>query len=96
MKPTNAQAAAARQRSAAGSIDWEDLPSLNHLRVGAASASGASPVWEQTQPCGLEMLAPGVPLRQRVPGLEVREVNEPEVFDLFFTLPTPDQRARRV
>lgn len=89
LKPTTLQAGTHRHRLAAGGIDWEDLPSLTHLAASVDSSLGTGAAWAETLPAALDGLAPAgnAParlLRHRLPGLEVREVNEPDVFELFF------------
>ena len=76
------------QRSARDlAIDWEDMPSLAHL-VGSPGASQPSDrVWHETMPIGLDELVPATWVRDCVPGLDVHETHEPEIFRLFFDAP---------
>lgn len=73
------------------SIEWEELPSmaaslqdrlvnLGDRRGGRPTATSA---WEETRPAALEPLAAS-PFQEKLHGLAIREVHEPEVFRHFF------------
>jgi hypothetical protein len=70
-------------------IDWEDMPSLAHL-VGSESRER---VWDDTMPAALDMPAPSVWVHDRLPGLDIHEIHEPEIFRLFFDPARPDAHA---
>lgn len=74
-------------------IEWEDTPSLAHLVSPRAEADVIDQGWEATRPLDLDdELVPAVWVRDRVPGLEVNEINEPEIFRHYF-IETPRQLA---
>ena len=82
--PASRQPDVKRVRSHDLGIEWEDMPSLTHL-VGPAGAAGRpEPVWADTLPASLEALKPSVWVRDLLPGLDVNEISEPEVFRAFF------------
>ena len=70
-----------RRSPPAAAIEWEDTPSLAHL-VAPPGARAAS--WDDTRPATLEELRPLTPMREPLPGLDVLESSEPEIFRLFF------------
>jgi len=70
-----------RRPPLAAAIEWEDTPSLAHL-VTPSGARAAS--WDDTRPATLEELRPLPPVREPLPGLDVLESSEPEIFRLFF------------
>lgn len=76
-----------RAAPAAGSIEWEELPSLvdnvRH-RAAAAPATPATAPWDATRPAELERAAPSQPFREPMHGVAIREVLEPDVFRHFF------------
>ena len=81
----HAQTPSNRAPLADAGIDWEPLPSLAHLisRVKARSP-GDEPVWVETMPVDFDTLAPSDPFVEAFPGIMLREVNEPDIFKLFF------------
>ena len=65
------------------SIAWEAQPSLQHLVVRTDEATEA-PTWAETMPVSLDaMNAPAV-FREPLEGLSVRDIDEPEIFRVFF------------
>jgi len=68
----------------APAIEWEETPSLAHL-VAPSGTRAAS--WDDTRPATLEELRPLPPVHEPLPGLDVLESSEPEIFRLFFGAP---------
>jgi hypothetical protein len=67
-------------------IAWEAQPSLQHLvvRNDGGHHDGDVPTWAETMPVSLEaMTAPAV-FREPLEGLSVRDIDEPEIFRVFF------------
>jgi len=69
--------------TAAGAIEWEELPSLAGSLARRLAAATNAP-WDATRPAELEVAVPSQPFREPVNGLAMREVNEPDVFRHFF------------
>jgi hypothetical protein len=68
-------------------IDWEQLPSLAHLIARVKPLHRVDePVWSQTMPVDFDTLSPSDAFVEALPGTMMREVNEPDVFRLFFDL----------
>jgi hypothetical protein len=97
MNHTKPFASAPRRRLFdAGSIEWEELPSLHDSlaqRMGhAGSRHGAdfqnsstfNSVWDATMPAALDPLQESGPFVESVHGLVTRELREPDVFRHFF------------
>ena len=72
-----------RAAAPAGTIEWEELPSLAQ-RVRPLASSPAGTVWDTTRPAELERPAPSQPFREPLKGVAIREVLEPDVFRHFF------------
>ncbi len=72
------------KRSPDMSIDWEFQPSLNHRVVRTEEAHHAMPVWAETMPALFESLDEPDPFHEPLEGLSIREMNEPEIFRVFF------------
>ncbi len=72
-----------RSAAPAGAIEWEELPSLAGSLTHRIAAATARP-WDSTRPAELDTSVPSQPFREPVDGLEIREVNEPDVFRHFF------------
>jgi len=68
------------------SIAWEAPPSLQHrvVRNDAVQHDDAAPVWAVTMPADLEPTRAPEPFREPLQGLSVRDIDEPEVFNVFF------------
>jgi hypothetical protein len=75
------------------SIDWEFQPSLHHLVVRTDSTQQAGPLWAETMPATFDSLDEPEPFREALEGLSMREMNEPEIFRVFFG--EADHRAAR-
>ena len=65
------------------SIAWEAPPSLQHLVVRTDEATDA-PTWAETMPVSLEAMNAPVVFREPLEGLSVRDIDEPEIFNVFF------------
>jgi len=75
------------------SIAWEAPPSLQHLVVRNDDA-GEAPTWAETMPVTLEAMNAPVVFREPLAGLSVRDIDEPEIFNVFFGAgPAPRRRA---
>jgi hypothetical protein len=57
-------------------IEWEELPSLRDRVIPEG--------WADTMPASLEALLPSPWLRDLLPGLDVHEIDEPEIFRVYF------------
>jgi hypothetical protein len=64
-------------------IDWELLPSLRNLLT--TRRNRAQPTWMDTAPSDFDAPLMSGPFEERLPGLEVREVREPDIFAIFFS-----------
>ena len=62
------------------SIDWEMQPSLQHLVV----RHDAAPAWAETMPAAFDGVDEPVSFREPLEGLSMRDLDEPEIFRLFF------------
>jgi len=71
------------QRTPDMSIAWEAPPSLQHLVVRSDSAADG-PTWAETMPVSLEAMSEPVVFREPLEGLCVRDIDEPEIFNVFF------------
>ena len=74
------------QRTPDMSIAWEATPSLQHLVVRAAESphDGAAPTWAETMPVSLEAMSAPAIFREPLEGLSVRDIEEPDIFKVFF------------
>jgi len=75
MHPQPTSAASAR-------VEWELLPSLMTRLGGRRPRS--QPAWRETMPSEIDLQEPSDPFEEVLPGLEVREVREPDIFQIFF------------
>lgn len=76
---------ATRSASAHARIDWELLPSLRAaVRL---PWRRADPTWQETIVSDFDASALCSVFEEVMPGLAVREVNEPEIFQMFFGQP---------
>ena len=66
------------------SIDWEVQPSLQHLVVRADAGPQDAPTWAETMPVAFDALHEPVKFREALEGLSVRDIDEPEIFRVFF------------
>ena len=71
------------QRTPDMSIAWEAQPSLQHLVV-RHDAVADVPTWAETMPVSLEAMNAPVVFREPLEGLSVRDIDEPEIFAVFF------------
>ncbi len=69
------------------SIDWEFQPSLQHLVVRTDATPADAPGWTETMPVALDTLEHPVKFREALEGLAVRDIDEPEIFRVFFGQP---------
>jgi hypothetical protein len=75
------------------SIAWEAPPSLQHLVV-RTDETGGVPTWAETMPVTLEAMSAPAEFREPLEGLSVRDIDEPEIFNVFFgASPAPLRRA---
>ena len=78
----NMQHAFASAASAAR-VEWELLPSL--LNVISNRRQRAQPAWTETVMSEFDVVAePSGPFEEVLPGLSMREVREPDIFQIFF------------
>jgi len=66
----------------AARVEWELLPSLLNRVSGRRLRS--QPAWSETLPSELDLLEPSDPFEEVLPGLQMREVREPDIFQIFF------------
>ena len=62
------------------SIDWEFQPSLQHRVV----RTDATPNWAETMPAAFDAIEEPAHFREPLEGLSMRDIDEPEIFRLFF------------
>lgn len=67
--------------AATARVEWELLPSLLNM-LGRRARS--QPAWMETLPSELDVLEPSGPFEEVLPGLSMREVREPDIFQIFF------------
>ena len=72
------------QRRSDMSIDWEFQPSLQHLVRRADAEPQDAPTWAETMPVSLEAMNAPVTFREPLEGLSMRDLDEPEIFRVFF------------
>jgi hypothetical protein len=69
--------------ASAACVEWELLPSL--LNVLGNRRQRAQPAWRETEVSAFDMSAePSGPFEEVLPGLAMREVREPDIFQIFF------------
>ena len=66
----------------ASRVEWELLPSL--LNLLGKGRPRSHPAWMETLPSELEITLPSGPFEEVLPGLSMREVREPDIFQIFF------------
>jgi len=66
----------------ASRVEWELLPSL--LNLLGSRRSRSQPAWMDTLLSELEVVEPSGAFEEVLPGLEMREVREPDIFQIFF------------
>jgi hypothetical protein len=67
--------------AASARVEWELLPSLLNM---LGRRPRAQPAWMETMPSELDVLEPSGPFEEVLPGLSMREVREPDIFQIFF------------
>ena len=65
-------------------IAWEPQPSLQHRVVRTDEVQYDAPAWAATMPATFEAITEPDPFDEPLEGLSMREVNEPEIFRVFF------------
>ena len=72
-------------------IDWEAQPSLQHLVVRGEDMHHDAPTWAETMPAPFDALEEPIMFREPLEGLSMRDIDEPEIFRVFFgeAEPTP-------
>jgi hypothetical protein len=65
-------------------IEWEIQPSLQHLVRRTDDAPHDAPTWAETMPVSLEAMNTPATFREPLEGLSVRDIDEPEIFKVFF------------
>jgi hypothetical protein len=65
-------------------IDWEFQPSMQHLVRRTEAANADVPSWAETMPADFDALDEPVMFREALEGLAVRDIDEPEIFRVFF------------
>ena len=68
--------------ASAARVEWELLPSL--LNMLGSRRQRAQPAWMETVPSELDFVEPSEPFQEVLPGLSMREVREPDIFQIFF------------
>ena len=74
-----------KQLSAASAprVEWELLPSL--LNMLGNRRARHQPAWmETTLPSEQDVFEPSGPFEEVLPGMVMREVREPDIFQIFF------------
>ena len=65
-------------------IDWEFQPSLQHRVVRTEPAHQEAPTWAETMPASFDSFNEPVKFREPLEGLSVRDIDEPEIFRVYF------------
>lgn len=68
--------------ASASRVEWELLPSL--LNMLGNRRQRAQPAWMETVPSDFDFAMPSEPFEEVLPGLSMREVREPDIFQIFF------------
>lgn len=72
------------QRAPEMSIDWEMQPSLHHLVRRVDDQPADAPTWAETLPVPFEATPEPVTFCEPLQGLSMRDLDEPEIFRVFF------------
>ncbi len=64
-------------------VEWELLPSLLNLLGNRRPRS--APAWMDTVVSEFDFVEPSEPFQEVLPGLSMREVREPDIFQIFFS-----------
>ena len=70
------------QSASAPRVEWELLPSL--LNMLGSRRQRSQPAWMETVVSEFDMAEASEPFEEVLPGLSVREVREPDIFQIFF------------
>ena len=81
------------QRTPDPGIDWEFQPSLQHLVKRNDDGPQDTPNWAETMPVPFDALHEPVSFCEPLAGLSMRDLDEPEIFRVFFGA-TETQAAR--
>jgi hypothetical protein len=65
-------------------IDWEMQPSLQHLVKRSDGSPQDVPNWTETMPVPFEAMPEPVTFCEPLEGLSMRDLDEPEIFRVFF------------
>jgi hypothetical protein len=68
--------------ASAARVEWELLPSL--LNMLGSRRQRSQPAWMETVVSEFGMAVPSEPFEEVLPGLSMREVREPDIFQIFF------------
>jgi hypothetical protein len=68
--------------ASASRVEWELLPSL--LNALGARQPRSQPAWMETVVSAFDLAEPSEPFEEVLPGLSMREVREPDIFQIFF------------
>ncbi len=68
--------------ASAARVEWELLPSL--LNLLGHRRQRAQPAWMETVVSAFDMSEESEPFAEVLPGLSMREVREPDIFQIFF------------
>ncbi|MEP6502640.1 MAG: hypothetical protein ABJD97_04890 [Betaproteobacteria bacterium] len=66
----------------ASRVEWELLPSL--LNMLGPRRTRSTPAWMDTVVSDFNFAEPSTPFEEVLPGLSMREVSEPDIFQIFF------------
>ncbi len=87
-QPKQYLAATHRAVAYGGVIEWEEMPSMGRRiathRADFEASSGFGNTWNTTMAADFDAIPPSQPFRETLSGLQMREVNEPDVFQHFF------------
>jgi hypothetical protein len=72
------------QRAPQMTIDWEMQPSLQHLVKRSDGSPQDAPSWAATMPMPFEDTPEPVTFCEPLKGLSMRDLDEPEIFRVFF------------
>jgi hypothetical protein len=68
--------------ASAARVEWELLPSL--LNLLGKGRTRSHPAWMETVVSEFDLAEPSAQFEEVLPGLSVREVREPDIFQIFF------------
>ena len=68
--------------AATARVEWELLPSL--LNMLGSRRQRSQPAWMETVTSEFDLAPPSDPFEEVLPGLSMREVREPDIFQIFF------------